>query len=76
MKKIKGYVAIVILIISWFALYYLTGSRLPWQFYGTINENGISAHLGDIPNENYDRMGFTKGHIKYIKHNNMMKYVN
>jgi len=68
MNKLKGYLALVILILSWFALYWLTSSRTPWQHFAAVNkEHGISVHLGDIPTQNYDRMGFTKAVVRYAK---------
>ena len=68
MSKLKGYLALIILVISWFALYWLTGSRTPWQsFTAGAGERGISIHLGDIPIQNYDRMGFTKAVVRYSK---------
>lgn len=67
MSKLKGTIAIFILIVSWFCLYWLTGSRTPWN---TLQNKGdgkeITVHLGDIPIENYDRMGFTKAIIQYV----------
>lgn len=71
MSKVKGTIAIVILIISWFAMLWLTGSRTPWQIFSTTDKGeGISVYLGDIPSENYDRMGFTKGLVEYIASEN------
>ena len=35
-------------------------------FSSTDKGDGVSVFLGDIPSENYDRMGFTKGLIEYI----------
>lgn len=68
MNKLKGYLALAILIISWIALYWLTGSRMPWQYFSHgSKENGISVYLGDIPTSNYDRMGFTKGVVRYAE---------
>lgn len=67
MSKVKGNLALIILIISWFAMLWLTGSRTPWQTFVSSDKNdGISIYLGDIPSENYDRMGFTKGLVNYI----------
>lgn len=67
MSKLKGTIAIVILIISWFCLYWLTGSRVPWNsFQSSAGGDEVQVHLGDIPIENYDRMGFTKAVIKYV----------
>ena len=68
MSKLKGYLALIILVISWVALYWLTGSRTPWQeFAAGTGDKGISIHLGDIPTQNYDRMGFTKAVVRYAK---------
>lgn len=68
MSKLKGYMALIILVISWVALYWLTGSRTPWQeFAAGTGDKGISIHLGDIPTQNYDRMGFTKAVVRYAK---------
>ncbi len=67
MNKIKGSLALIILAVSWVALYWITGSRTPWADLSIFkNEDGISVYLGDIPAVNYDRMGFTKAIVKYI----------
>lgn len=66
MSKLKGYAAIFILILSWCALYWITGSRTPWnQFQTGGGQKGVSVYLGDIPTQNYDRMGFTKAVVRY-----------
>lgn len=71
MNKVKGTFALVILIISWFVMLWLTGSRTPWQTFSAVGKTeGISVYLGDIPSENYDRMGFTKGLIEYLETEN------
>ena len=70
MKKLKGSIALIILILSWFALYWLTGSRTPWLQFTTNNSGGVAVHLGDIPTDNYDRMGFTKAVISYSSQEN------
>ena len=68
MIKLKNYIAIVILIFSWFALYWITGSKTPWtEFNNASNDGGIRVHLGDVPASNYDRMGFTKGVVRHIQ---------
>ena len=68
MSKWKGYLAIVLLIISWVALYWLTGSRTPWNnFGGSDDKNGVSVYLGDIQTQNYDRMGFTRAVVHYAE---------
>ncbi len=66
MKKIKGSIALIILAVSWVALYWLTGSRTPWNnTYFNSDADVVSVHLGDIPSANYDRMGFTKAVVEY-----------
>lgn len=68
MSKWKGYLAIVLLVISWVALYWLTGSRTPWNhFGGSDDKNGVSVYLGDIQTQNYDRMGFTRAVVHYAE---------
>lgn len=67
MSKLKNYIAIVILVFSWLALYWITGSKTPWNEFNNINDDGgIRVYLGDVPASNYDRMGFTKGVVRYI----------
>ena len=67
MNKLKGWIALFTLAVSWCALYWITGSRTPWnQFNISDNENSVTAYLGDIPVINYDRMGFTKALVRYI----------
>ena len=66
MKKIKGIIPVLILLASWCALLWLTGSRTPWTNFNIENKgDGVSVYLGDIPVENYDRMGFTKAVVRY-----------
>lgn len=66
MKKLKGSLAVALLLLSWVALFWLTGSRTPWSSL-TVSENGngISVYLGDVPTQNYDRMGFTGAVLQY-----------
>ena len=67
MNKIKGSIALIILAFSWLSLFWITGSRTPWNDLSIMkNEDGISIYLGDIPAANYDRMGFSKAIVKYI----------
>lgn len=67
MNKVKGYAALIILAASWCALYWITGSRTPWnQFNTNSSADGVSVYLGDIPTANYDRMGFTKAVVRHI----------
>lgn len=66
MSKIRKYIAIIALFCSWILLYWLTGSRTPWyqqSFYDTADS--VEIFLGDIPTQNYDRMGFTKAVVAY-----------
>lgn len=65
MKKLKGSIALIILILSWIGLYWLTGSRTPWLQFTSDENGGVAVYLGDIPTDNYDRMGFTKATICY-----------
>lgn len=68
MTKLKGYLALFILILSWFAMYWLTGSRTPWEEFNIGKKSGeISFFLGDVPTDNYDRMGFTKAIVRYVE---------
>ena len=56
MNKLKGWLALVLLLLSWCALYWITGSRTPWnQFHVNNDGSGVSVYLGDIPTQNYDR---------------------
>ncbi|MDD4321398.1 MAG: PQQ-binding-like beta-propeller repeat protein [Acidaminococcaceae bacterium] len=70
MKNSKGYIALVILFFTWFFLFWITGDRAPWQFFSHKNIEGVEVYLGDIPIQNYDRMGFTKGVVRYVVRNN------
>ncbi len=55
------------LFLTWAALFWLTGSRTPWQMFAS-NESG-AAHtisLGDMAGRPYDRMGFDGGEVLYV----------
>lgn len=68
MSKWKGYLALVLLLLSWVALYWITGSRTPWNHFGSgSDKNGVSVYLGDIQTQNYDRMGFTRAVVHYTE---------
>ncbi|NCD08651.1 MAG: hypothetical protein EOL98_04355 [Negativicutes bacterium] len=68
MKNFKGRLALVIFALSWALLFWLTGNKTPWYYFsGAQNTGNVSIHLGDIANENYDRMGFTKGLVEYVE---------
>ncbi len=48
-------------------MYWLTGSRTPWNYFSANErQEGVSVYLGDIPTQNYDRMGFTKAVVDYV----------
>ncbi|MEG0797306.1 MAG: PQQ-binding-like beta-propeller repeat protein [Acidaminococcaceae bacterium] len=71
MKKIKGKIALLLLFLSWLALLWITGERTPWQMFNTREQGeSVSVYLGDIPVQNYDRMGFTKGIVRSVARNN------
>ena len=66
MNKLKGWLALVLLLLSWCALYWITGSRTPWnQFHVNNDGSGVSVYLGDIPTQNYDRMGNVRYAVTY-----------
>ncbi len=68
MKQCKTILIFLLLALTWLALFYLTGSRTPWQIFAK-NESG-AAHtisLGDMAGRQYDRMGFDGGEVRYVK---------
>ena len=68
MNKIKGTIAICILFMTWMVMYWITGIRAPWNMATVGKSNAdVTVHLGDIPTENYDRMGFTKATVSYVE---------
>ncbi len=67
MKRYKKYLVFFLFALSWLALFWLTGSRTPWQiFQETADEDGIVVSLGDLAGSNYDRMGFPSGVVRYV----------
>lgn len=71
MKNFKSKIITIIFLLSLAALFWITGSRTPWNDIGlTASEEGIAVHLGDIPSENYDRMGFTKAVVRHVESEN------
>lgn len=71
MKNFKGRLALLVFALSWVILFWLTGNKTPWYYFSeSQNTNNISVYLGDIANENYDRMGFTKGLVQYVESGN------
>ena len=66
-KKIKSLLILFLFALSCCALFWLTGSRTPWTVFQSVRgKDGVSVFLGDIPAENYDRMGFTRAQILYV----------
>ncbi len=67
MKQYKKFLVFLLFGLSWLALFWLTGSRTPWQiFQETADEDGIVVSLGDLAGSNYDRMGFPSGVVRYV----------
>ncbi len=67
-KKIRNILLLVVFACTWIVLFWITGDRTPWLVFTKPDpRNGISVSLGDVPAQNYDRMGFTSGLIRYIK---------
>ena len=66
MKNFKGFIALAVLLLTWLALLWITGDKTPWRFLTKLQTDKIEVHLGDIPIQNYDRMGFTSGIVKYV----------
>lgn len=66
-KKIKSLLILFLFALSCCALFWLTGSRTPWTVFQSVRgKDGVSVFLGDMPAENYDRMGFTRAQILYV----------
>lgn len=66
-KKIRDLFIFLLFGATWVFLFRITGNPVPWQIGGSSGGNGISVSLGDVPAQNYDRMGFTGGFIQYVK---------
>ena len=67
-NKIKTILILILFGLSCSALFWLTGNRTPWAvFQAAPGKEGTSVFLGDIPVENYDRMGFTRAQIEYVE---------
>ena len=70
-SKIKNILILFLFAVSCCALFWLTGNRTPWTvFQVSQGKDGVSVFLGDVPVENYDRMGFTKAQIQYVEAEN------
>lgn len=70
-NKLKGFLALTLLAISWVVLLWLTGSKTPWfTTFGSRDNAHITLNLGDVPVQQYTRMGFTGGMVKYNRTGN------
>lgn len=68
MTKIKTHFVLLVFALSWIFLFWITGNKIPWYYFNeNNNKNEATVYLGDIANENYDRMGFTKGLVCYVE---------
>lgn len=67
MKHVKDIILGVVFLASCLCLFWLTGNRTPWVLRDSGGEGGITAYLGDVPVQNYDRMGFTGARIAFAK---------
>lgn len=68
MKRIKTYLVFLLLVLTWAALFWLTGSKTPWQvFTSRDKEAGTVVSLGEMAGRNYDRMGFDGGELLPVK---------
>ncbi len=66
MSRIKSAVIFLLLALSLAALFWLTSSRTPWQIFQKQEmEEGTAISLGDLAGQNYDRMGFAGGVVRY-----------
>lgn len=70
MRGFKGKLAIILLACSWLLLFWLTGSRTPWRDVFAEQDGHISISLGDVPVQQYHRMGFTSGIVRHNPHKN------
>lgn len=68
MKACKTFFIFLLFALTWAALFWVTGSRTPWQMFAeTDAEAGTVISLGDLSGQNYDRMGFAGGEVRYIE---------
>ena len=67
MKHMKDIILATAFLASCLCLFWLTGNRTPWVLRDNGKEDGITAYLGDVPVQNYNRMGFTGARIAYAK---------
>lgn len=67
MKQWKTTAVFLLLACTWAALFWVTGSRTPWQMFSPKDKDaGIVVSLGEMAGRNYDRMGFEGGEILYV----------
>lgn len=67
MKKCKTLCLFLLLFATWLALFWVTGSRTPWQMFSPKDKDaGTVVPLGEMAGRNYDRMGFEGGEILYV----------
>ena len=67
MKQWKTTGLFFLLFATWLTLFWVTGSRTPWQMFTPRNQDdGIVVPLGEMAGRNYDRMGFEGGEIRYV----------
>lgn len=70
MKQWKTTGLFFLLFATWLTLFWVTGSRTPWQIFTPRNQDdGIVVPLGEMAGRNYDRMGFEGGEIRYVPSN-------
>lgn len=70
-KSRKSYFILGLFAFSWLLLFFLTANRTPWNLTDkSLNEGEIMVNLGDVPVQNYNRMGFTGGNVQYVKAEN------
>lgn len=68
MKQGKRIFILILFALSWAALFWLTGSRTPWQIFREKDaSSGITAPLGDLAGQPYDRMGFGGGAVRWVR---------
>ena len=66
MKRMKTAGIFLLLFLTVAGLFHLTGSRTPWQIFQERGaQDGTVISLGDLAGQNYDRMGFSGGVVRY-----------
>lgn len=68
MKQGKRILIFILFALTWCALFWLTGSRTPWQIFREGNASeGTVVSLGDLAGQPYDRMGFGGGVVRFVR---------